>query len=165
MTKLFTMGDIEFEYTIEGKLQIRITGDAVLEQATESGAEFSVTLQQELDFDMADALRQFLCVPPRQLALALSATDTIIARVPSGEASHKHPDGCYPIEVPPTEAGLAVLERVLREQRRLGTGRAVIGTPAAPVQGMIEDWLRSHAVDKRDERGAVPINSLEDIGL
>lgn len=99
------------------------------------------------------------------ITLELSNTDTILAKVPSGSPSPRFPDGCYTVEISPTEAGLSALLRILREQKRLGGAMPKIGTPAAPVQSIIEAWEREHTVQRYDASGHKECKSLEDLGL
>ncbi len=53
-----------------------------------------------------------------------------------------HPPEGAPVLIPCTQAGLAVLVRLVRE--RAGTKRQTIGAPAVPVQHMVEQWLREN---------------------
>ena len=54
----------------------------------------------------------------------------------------------HSIIIPSTEEGLSCLKHVL-QTRQLMNGRTdIIGTDAAPVQTMMDDWLKDHDVSR-----------------
>lgn len=65
----------------------------------------------------------------------------------------------HSITVPRSEAGLCVIERILRARDTEGAGN--IGREAQPVQHMVEHWLKADAAARK----AKAAKELEELGL